>query len=212
MTNQTNDRYVALPMAGKGPGVLVLHPWWGLNDDIRDFCDRLAKEGFIALAPDLYHGKLAKTVEEAEQLSGSLNMAQAGAEVLAADEALRGLAPVQGLVGFSLGASFALWLVQQRPKDFKAVTLFYGTRPGDYSAAQAAFLGHFAEHDPYEAAEDVQALETGLRAADRPMTFYTYPGTGHWFFEKGRKDAYNKEAANLAWDRTLAFLSEQLKG
>jgi carboxymethylenebutenolidase len=94
-----------------------------------------------------------------------------------------------------------------RPEDIRAVVLFYGTGPGDFSASLAAYLGHFAENDPYESAEYVHSLEDNLRAAGRPVTFYRYPGTGHWFCEPDRVEAYNPAAASLAWERTMEFLS-----
>lgn len=205
--------YLALPPTGKGPGVLVLHAWWGLNDFFRDFCDRLAQQGFVALAPDLFSGKIARTIAEAEKhLSEFKEEQEAPPIVLSAVESLRKHPAVTsdglGVIGFSLGAAWALWLAQQKPEWMRTVTLFYGTNGGggDFQQCKASFLGHFAEKDPYETAEVIQALEDNLRGANRPTTFYTYPGTGHWFFEKDRPDAYNPAAASLAWDRTLAFL------
>jgi carboxymethylenebutenolidase len=96
------------------------------------------------------------------------------------------------------------------PEVFAAVVVFYGTRGGDYAPAQAAYLGHFAESDEWVAASGVKALQKALRAANRPATFYTYPGTGHWFFEADRPDAYQADAAELAWQRTVEFLRAQL--
>ena len=88
------------------------------------------------------------------------------------------------------------------------MVLFYGAGDGiDFSRSKAAYLGHFAEHDPYESRSQVDQLDRVPQAgAGRPVTFHHYPGTGHWFAEPDRKDAYNEAAANLAWDRTLAFL------
>ena len=218
MTNQTYNRYLAVPQSGQGAGVLVLHAWWGLNDFIREFCDRLAQEGFVALAPDLYSGKIARTVEEAEQLINQWDEEQVVPTILLpAVEDLRKHAAVTsnglGVVGFSMGAYWSLWLAQQKPEIFRAVTVFYGTDggTGDYQQAKAAFMGHFAETDPYEPDEGVQALEKNLRNANRPAAFFTYPHTGHWFFEKDRKDAYNVQAAQTAWERTTAFLHEHLE-
>ncbi len=211
------EPYIAVPSSGKGPGVLVLHAWWGLNDFFRDFCNRLAKEGFVALAPDLFNGTVLHTVQEAEQHLNEYDEAHAGPPVvLAAAEALHqhpaftgvGL----GVIGFSMGAYWTLWLAQQKPDWVRAAVLFYGTNGGggDFQSSQAAFLGNFAEKDPYETAESIQALEQTLKDAHRPVEFHTYPGTGHWFFENDRPDAYNASAANLSWERTLAFLHEQL--
>jgi len=219
MTEQTYNRYLAVPPSSKGAGVLVLHAWWGLNDFFRDLCDRLAQEGFVALAPDLFSGKIARTVAEAERHLSQFDEEQdVPPIVLSAVEDLRKHPAVTGnglgAVGFSLGAYWALWLAQQKPEWMRAVTVFYGTNGGggDFQQSRAAFLGHFAETDPYETVEVIQALEKNLRGANRPTTFYTYPGTSHWFFEKDRPDAYNAQAAQLAWDRTSAFLHEQLAG
>jgi len=210
--------YLALPPSGKGAGVLVLHAWWGLTDFMRDFCDRLAQEGFVALAPDLFSGKVARTIKEAEQHHSSFDEEQVVPPiVLAAVDELRKHPAVTGngwgTVGFSLGAYWALWLAQQKPELIRAVTLFYGTNGGggDFRQSKAAFLGNFAEADPYEPAEGIKALEKNLESANRPTTFYTYAGTGHWFFEKDRQDAYRPQAAQLAWERTIAFLHEQLE-
>jgi carboxymethylenebutenolidase len=216
---EMTEYYLAVPPSGRGVGVLVLHAWWGLTDFIRDFCDRLAQAGFVALAPDLFSGKVARTIEEAEQHQASFNEEQdVPPIVLSAVEALRQHPAVSGnglgTIGFSLGAYWALWLAQQKPDLIRAVTLFYGTNGGggDFRQSKAAFLGNFAETDPYEPAEGIQALKKNLEGANRPTTFYTYAGAGHWFFEKDRPDAYRPQAAQLAWERTIAFLHEQLDG
>ncbi len=109
-------------------------------------------------------------------------------------------------MGRLLGAYYALELSVTAPEQIRSVVIFYGTRPGDYTRSQAAYLGHFAETDEFEPQADVDNLEASLRRAGRPVTFYRYRGTGHWFFEPNRVQAYNQAAASLAWDRTLAFL------
>jgi carboxymethylenebutenolidase len=216
MANETQDGFLALPEAGRGAGVLVLHAWWGLNDFFKDLCRRLAAEGFIALAPDLFQGRVAATVEEADRLVSQVKRPQVIAGVQAAADRLKrqpGLAGEGlGVIGFSFGAFWALWLAQQRPEDVRAVTLFYGTRGADYSGARAAFLGHFAGNDEWEPSAGVKRLERRLRAAQRPVTFYTYEGAGHWLFDADRPEAYHPQAAEQAWARTLAFLREQLGG
>jgi carboxymethylenebutenolidase len=110
------------------------------------------------------------------------------------------------VIGFSMGAYYALDLAASDPQHIRSVVIFYGTGGGDYSRSKAAYLGHFAENDQFEPHSGVDALEADLRRAGRPVTFYHYPGTGHWFFEPDRPQAYNPAAATLAWDRTLAFL------
>jgi carboxymethylenebutenolidase len=214
MTQTQHDGYLALPPAGNGPGVLALHAWWGLNDNVKDFCTRLAKAGFVAFAPDLYHGQVADTIAGAEALGGSLdnNHLQAKAEILNAAKFLnerigqpgRGLA----VIGFSLGAYYALDLAAADPEHIRAVVLFYGTGGGDFSSSRAAYLGHFAENDEFEPQANVDELEESLKHAGRPVTFYQYPGTGHWFCEPDVSQAYNQTAATLAWERTLAFLMD----
>jgi carboxymethylenebutenolidase len=183
-----------------------------LNDTIKAICDRLASEGFTAYAPDLYHGQLAVTIEEAEVLSENLDQEQAKADVAGAMNFLseRAKGDRLAVIGFSLGAFFALDLSTQAP-EVKAVVLFYGTGPGDFSQANAAYLGHFAEDDEYEPADWVNHLETALRDAGRPVTFHHYRGSGHWFFEADRLGAYNPSAAQLAWERTLYFLKGTLE-
>ena len=214
MTNLEHQGFLAAPSFGKGRGVLVLHPWWGLNDTIRMVCTQLSEAGFIAFAPDLYHGKIATTIEEAESLMRALDPMEAKTQIASAVEFLSERAgqedPELGVIGFSLGASYALDLSVEDPEHIGAVVAFYGTSAGDFSTSKADYLGHFAEEDEFEPASEVNTLEASLRAAGRPVTFYRYPGTGHWFFEPERTEAYNQTAATLAWKRTLTFLRNTL--
>jgi carboxymethylenebutenolidase len=212
MTHAQPQGFLAVPPTDKGPGVLVLHAWWGLNDTMKAFCTRLAESGFVAFAPDLYHGKVADNIPDAEALVKALNTNQSQAEAEIADatrfldervgQSGRGLA----VIGFSLGANYALDLASADPEHIRSVVLFYGTGGGDFSNSRAAYLGHFAENDEFEPKSGVDELEEYLRRIGRPVTFYHYSGTGHWFFEPDRTQAYNAAAASLAWDRTLAFL------
>lgn len=201
------DGYLA---NGGGSPVLVLHAWWGLNDTIRKFCDRLGDAGFTAFALDLYHGEVTDQISEAEKLGGALDarVDQARAEINDAVTFLKQQTGADSIavIGFSLGAFYALDLSASLPDSIRSVVVFYGTGPADFSKAKAAYLGHFAGDDPYEPPSNVAELEADIKQAGRPVTFYTYPGTGHWFFEPDRADAYNEAAAALAWERTLAFL------
>jgi carboxymethylenebutenolidase len=206
------DGYLAMPRTGKGRAVLVLHAWWGLNETIRALCTQLADSGFVAFAPDLYHGKVADNIADAERLGNALdtNHNQAKAEIA---EATRFLQERAGqvdrslaVIGFSLGAHYALDLAVAEPERIDSVVIFYGTGGGDYSRSRATYLGHFAEMDQFEPQSNVDNLEAALRHAGRPVTFYRYVGTGHWFFEPDRAQAFNQAAASLAWERTLAFL------
>jgi carboxymethylenebutenolidase len=219
LTSTQPGGFLASPPSGKGPAVLVLHASWGLNDIIKAFCNRLAEAGFVVFAPDLYHGKIAATIPEAMALGQAVdtNHLQTKAEIKEASRYLReragqtdgGLA----VIGFSLGAYYALDLSAADPKHIRSTVIFYGTQGdffSDFSSSKAEYLGHFAENDEFEPQSNVDNLEARLRGAGRPVTFHAYNGTGHSFFEPDRRDAYNEAAANLAWDRTLAFLRQTI--
>lgn len=214
MSKSEPEGYLAVPPSGVGPGVLVLHAWWGLNDTIENVCDQLAAAGYLAYAPDLYHGKSATEIEGAELLSEQLDSQQAMSDIADAVDRLSDLVTVPevgiGVIGFSLGAFFALKLSVEDPARVRSVVLFYGTGSEDFSSSKAAYQGHFAEVDPYEPAEHVDQLESAIKAASRPVEFFHYDDAGHWFFEPDRPDDHNKRAAQLAWERTLAFLNENL--
>lgn len=212
---RTGTGYLALPELGHGPGVLVLHAWWGLTPVFTEICDRLARTGFVALAPDLYGGQTATTIDEAEALmaqrdSDAMHAIATGALVhLREHPAVRG--ERLGALGFSMGAAWAVLLAGEIPASVEAVVMFYGIGEADLGAARAAYLGHFAEDDEWEPLDGVRQMEADIRAAGRDVTFYTYPGAKHWFFEPNRPE-YDRGAADLAWRRTVDFLRERLPG
>jgi carboxymethylenebutenolidase len=215
VNGKTVAGYLALPDRGHGPGVLVLHAWWGLTRFFEDVCERLAAEGFVAFAPDRYGGLTATTIEEAEALQREREdrvrteaAMSASVEFLAAHEAVVGEG--LGALGFSAGAAWALLLSVREPDLLSAVVVFYGTGQTNYSGARAAYLGHFAEVDEWEPTEEVRGTQEALRAAGCEVTFHTYPGVGHWFFEEDRVGHYDAEAARLAWERTVEFLRARL--
>ena len=194
------------------PGIVVLHAWWGLNDDVQRYADRLAASGFVVAAPDMFGGQVADTVEAAEKLAAAGDEGGADAVALAAiDELANRLGPDApiGVLGFSFGAAYAVWATAKRDLSTAAV-VYYGTMGGpSLSQGSAPVLGHFAESDPYESDEGVAEFEATLRSAGRDVTIHRYPGTGHWFAEPSR-DAYRPQQADLAFERTVAFLRERL--
>ena len=204
------DGYLAIPATGSGKPVLVLHPWWGLNDSIKAFTDQLAEAGFLAFAADLYHGQVTNQIEEAGKLAKSLDHEKAAAD---AAEALAYLKEKSGsedgiaVIGFSLGGSFAVHLSGSQPDDVHSVVLYYGVGEGDFSQIKADFLGHFAENDQYEEKKWVDWLQGELKQAGCAVTFHFYEGMQHWFVEPDRADVYDADAASLAWERTVAFLN-----
>ena len=210
--SQTENYYLAKPATLPAPAVLVLPAWWGLNQFFKDMCDRLAGEGFVALGLDLFHGHTASTIEEAEKLRGTLKPDVAASEIMQAASRLRAIAGADkiGVIGFSLGGAYALWLAEQPSIPVTATAIFYCTRAGKYTSTGSALQFHFAEKDDYESPADVKATQDALKAAGREAEFFTYPGTGHWFFEQDRPDAYKAEAAGLAWSRTVDFLRKRI--
>jgi carboxymethylenebutenolidase len=206
------DAYTAGDAGSAAPGVALFHPWWGLNGDAKTFADRLAHAGFFVVAPDMFGGEVATDIAEAERLATSIDEATCDAIAgMALDRlASRSTGPARiGTVGFSFGAHWSVWSSGYSDRVAASVA-YYGTTGGPVlTAGMAPILGNFAEDDPFESAVGVAAFAAGLRAAGRDVTTYVYPGTGHWFAEPSR-DAYRTAAADLAFERTVAFLGRHL--
>jgi len=201
--------YLAIPAQSNAPGVIVLHAWWGLNPFFKNLCDRLASEGFVAFAPDLNNGNVAKTVDEAKKLMSELESERKQAIVAALVDLMRGRSEVRkeplSVIGFSMGAAWSLILASQRPEDIHKVVLFYGVDSVEFSKINAKIVGHYSDVDEWEPLDGIQAMEADMRAAGLNPTLYIYPNKSHWFFEEDRPE-YDPEAAELAWTRTLEFL------
>src|SRR5260370_26729524 len=177
--------YLATPDAAAGPGVVVLHEWWGLTGPIRQACDRLAEAGFVALAPDLYRGKTTASVEEADALGSALDqqVEHWRGDIRGAVDYLRqngAASPADGhgalgFVAFSLGGSYALDMSINLADEIAAVVTYYASYPGlDYSRAKAAYLCHFAQDDPYQSAAEAPQVERQAQVAGGPVAAYTY--------------------------------------
>jgi carboxymethylenebutenolidase len=210
VNDKTAKAYLAAPENG-GPGVLVLHAWWGLKPFFQQVCDRLAEQGFTALAPDLYQTRVAQTIDEAKALLGLRDLDLMGDAVKAAKDHLVSLNPGKpiGVLGFSMGAEWSLIVAANEP-DVAAAVLFYGPGEVDFTKVRAKVLGHFAEMDEWEDMDFIKAMEKDMKAAGVDVTLYFYPNAGHWCVEEDRPE-YNAEAAKLAWERTFQFLTMSLR-
>jgi carboxymethylenebutenolidase len=209
--------YLALPVSGHGPGVVVIQEWWGLVPHIEQVCDRFAAEGFVALAPDLYHGaKVANSEpDEAGKLMMALNTDQAVKDMSGAIDFLLAHDAVSsgsvGVVGFCMGGGLALALACARPDAVSACCPFYGVMPWpalqpDYSKLEAAVLGHFAEDDSMFTPAMVGELEARLRAEGKEAELIIHPSTAHAFFNDTRPEVHDPGASMRAWESVVPFL------
>jgi carboxymethylenebutenolidase len=210
--------YLATPASGSGPGVIVIQEWWGLTDHIADIADRLAGEGFVALAPDLFGGKVAHDADEAMKLLTELPVDRAARDLAGAVDYLLAQDSVTsskvGAIGFCMGGGFVLMLAAQQGERVGAAVPFYGVGPGvpsTYTGVQAAVQGHYAEQDSMYPVESAQALEKQIRdEAGVPVEFFYYPA-GHAFHnDENLIGTYDEEQAKLAWSRAVAFLKANL--
>jgi carboxymethylenebutenolidase len=205
--NKTANAYFA---NGGGSGILVLHAWWGLKPFFKQVCDQLANQGFTVLAPDLYQGRIAETIDEAKVLIEYRDNESMGDIVKAAKDHLTSLHPGKpiGVLGFSMGAAWSLVIAENEP-DVSAAVLFYGAGEADFSKVKAKILGHYAETDEWEPLEYVRSMEADMKSAGLDVTLHIYPKAGHWFVEEDRPE-YDSASALLAWSRTYEFLRKNL--
>ena len=213
----TGEGYLATPTGG-GPGVVVIQEWWGLVDHIKDVCERFAAEGFVALAPDLYHGKKVSEPDEAGKAMMAMRLDEAAKDMSGAVDAVRERSSGSGVgaVGFCMGGGLALVLAGQRADAVKAVVPFYGALAWEgvepaYGAIKGAVLGHYAENDAWANPDVARQLERTLTdSGNEDVTIHIYPGTDHAFFNDTRPEVYAPEASQLAWARTIEFLRSRL--
>ena len=210
----TATGYVA---GSSGPGIIVIQEWWGLVPHIKDVVDRFAAEGFVALAPDLYHGESSTEPDGAGKLMMGLNLAQAAKDMSGAIDALQqrtGRSKV-GVVGFCMGGGLTLALACQRPDAVAAAAPYYGVIPWpsaqpDWDKLSAVVEGHYAENDDFASPAMSQALEADLIARGKNAKIHVYPGTHHAFFNDSRPEVYDKSASATAWTRTLELFRAHL--
>jgi carboxymethylenebutenolidase len=213
------EGYLATPASGNGPGVIVIQEWWGLVDHIRDVTDRLAAEGFVALAPDLFHGAKTDEPDEAVRLLMGLAMDQAAKDIQGSALYLDSRDDVTsngvGVVGFCMGGSLALW-TGALSDEVKVAVAFYPAIPwermsptwGNYTNKSAMI--HASEEDGTSKADGIQAAVKGIQEAGGDVEVYDYPGSSHAFFNDQRPEVHSKEHSEQAWRRTLDLLKGRL--
>jgi len=219
---ETASGYLALPEGRRGPGVIVVQEWWGLDSGIKEMADRLAAAGFVALAPDLYHGQLAGHTEmdKAGELMASLPADRAARDMSAAVDYLADHDATTsdgiGVMGFCMGGLLTFVLAALRPDRIAAVVPFYGFPTGDdqpnYRDIEAAIQGHMAEHDDFFPPDAARALETELKALGKDVTITVHEGAGHAFMAPHNAlGTQNQELYDKIWPQATAFLHEHLR-
>jgi carboxymethylenebutenolidase len=217
---RTAAGYLAEPERGSGPATIVLQEWWGLEEHIRNVCDRLAAEGFYALAPDLYRGQSTTKPSEAQQKMMAMSMPEAEQDMCSAADFLSSRPGVQGSgvgsVGFCLGGGLSVWALATCPKVSAAVSYYYVMAHGkpDFSKLKGPVLGHFGTADEFITVDAAKQLESEIGSAGADVTFHYYDGATHAFFNDidrpERVGVFDPDAAQTSWERTVSFLRSAL--
>jgi carboxymethylenebutenolidase len=213
--------YLVRPDGGSGPGVLVIQEWWGLDSGIKEMATRLGAAGFVALAPDLYHGELAAhdEMDKASALMNAMPPDRAARDMSGAIDYLAGLDGVTGsgigVVGFCMGGMLSFLIAAARPDKVVAVAPFYGFPPPpmepDWSKLTATIRGHMAEHDDFFTPEGAKALEAKLQGMGKDVSLTIHPGTGHAFMAPHNAlGTLNEEVASVIWPKVVEFLHDKL--
>ena len=215
-TNGSNaSGFLARPSGdGPFPAVIVVQEWWGVNDNIKDIVRRFANEGFVAFAPDLYHGTETSEPDDAQKLMMQTDMPRASQELVKAAEYLSQQPYVGsiGSTGFCMGGGLALTLATDTPL-IKASAPFYGVNPQPIEKLQnlqGPVLAIYAEHDDFASAPVREALQSAMAKFGKQLEVQVYPGTEHAFFNDTRREVYREGAANDAWSRVLTLFRAEL--
>ena len=213
---RTDNGYLAIPEQGSGPGVIVIQEWWGLVDHIKDVCERFAGEGFVALAPDLYHGTTTKSPDEAGKLMMSMRIDEAEKDISGAIEYLLDheatTGDKAGVVGFCMGGALALYTATKNA-NVGACVVFYGGHPNvkpDLPKLESPVLSISGDKDKSVTPDVVHKLEQQLKSLGKQVDVIIYPGADHAFFNDTRPTVYVPEAAADAWQRTIDFFRKHL--
>lgn len=214
--------YLAMPGGGSGPGVIVIQEWWGLHPQLMEMCDKFADEGFVALAPDLYHGDLAEhdEMDKAGELMSKLPMDRAARDMTGAVDYLSEHDGVTGdgigVTGYCMGGGLSLVLGTLRPDKVRAVAPYYGVlgvddpNAPDWTKLEASVQGHYGENDDFFPIDKARGLFEHLKGLGKDATLYEYPN-GHAFANHHNPlGTYDENSARQAWDRTVSFFREKL--
>ena len=215
--DETVSAYLALPDgAGKHPAIIVIHEWWGLNDWVKEQTEKLAEQGYVALAVDLYRGKAATDPSEAHELMRGLPQDRAIRDMQAAYAYLATRKDVKsdkiGSIGWCMGGGLSLQLAIHQPR-LAACVVNYGslpTDPNDIQQIMAPVLGNFGADDKGITPADVNAFDKTMKGMNHRIDVKIYPGAGHAFENPNNTNGYRPEAAADAWKRTIAFLQKAL--
>lgn len=211
--------YLRKPANGFGPGVIVVQEWWGLDDHMADVVDRLAAEGFVALAPDLFGGRVAHDADTAGKMLAELPVDQAARDLAGAVDFMLAEPGVTsstlGVLGFCMGGGFVLLMAAQQGDRIGAAVPFYGVGPAipdQYRSVTAPIQGHYGEQDSFYPVEKARALEQQIREeSSGSVEFFYYPA-GHAFHnDKDKLGTYKEEHAKRAWQRAVEFLKAKVR-
>jgi carboxymethylenebutenolidase len=216
--DETIAGYLAMPdAAGQHPALVVIHEWWGLNDWVKEQARKLAEQGYVALAVDLYRGEVTYDPSLADELMRSVPRDRAIRDLKAGFDYLAARPEVKkekiGALGWCMGGEYSLQLAINEPR-LAACVVNYGalpTDPADIRKIQAPMLGNFGADDRDVPQSAVESFEKAMNAANRSVDLKIYPGAGHAFENPGNKLGYRELAAHNAWERTLTFLDHNLK-
>jgi len=208
--------YLAEPDADSAPGIVVLHEWWGLDDSMKKMVDQFARDGFLAISPDLFHGETTEQPDEAQQKLMAMNMDHAEKEMRGAVKHLLEHPKCNGKigsVGFCMGGGLSIWAAATNPDIGAAVTYYYVMPHGkpDFSKIDGPVLGHFGTADDFISEDDAKGLQNELQEAGVQAAFEFYEGGGHAFAnEHNRLGTYDEGHAKKAWDKTTTFFKKHL--
>jgi len=205
-------------LAGRGAAVVVIQEWWGLVPHIEDIVDRFAKEGFLAIAPDLFHGKTTKSPDEAGRLLMELDADRAEREIAGAGDYLLGrpecTSKTYGVVGFCMGGALAQYTATKEGAKVGAAASFYGgfrKLSMDWNNLNAALLLIYAGNDKSVPAAQGEELGAKLKEMGKRVDVAVYPNMNHAFFNDTRKEVYDADAAHDAWRRTLELFRANVR-